>query len=230
MKLPWQKDDKTSTEPAPVQAKDQAEVQEEPQRKGYTPPKGRPTPKRAEQEIARGVKRDPHGMSDAQRYQRRKDMKKSMSKDEWKEYKKKERQERQQANREQQARMAEGDPRFLPARDQGQVRAYVRDWVDARRSLSNWVMPMALVLIVVMFLTYAVPSIATIINAVAMVILVIFAIEGVILARRCNNAVRAKFPGTTEAGFSLGFYAYSRASQPRKWRIPRPRVELGADV
>ncbi|MDU5018740.1 MAG: DUF3043 domain-containing protein, partial [Corynebacterium sp.] len=26
------------------------------------------------------------------------------------------------------------------------------------------------------------------------------------------------------------FYAYSRASQPRKWRIPRPRVELGADV
>ena len=126
--------------------------------------------------------------------------------------------------------MAEGDPRFLPARDQGEVRAYVRDWVDARRSLSNWVMPMALVLIVVMFLTYAVPSIATIINAVAMVILVIFAIEGVILARRCNNAVRAKFPGTTEAGFSLGFYAYSRASQPRKWRIPRPRVELGADV
>lgn len=85
------------------------------------------------------------------------------------------------------------------------MRAYVRDWVDARRSLSNWVMPMALVLIVVMFLTYAVPSIATIINAVAMVILVIFAIEGVILARRCNNAVRAKFPGTTEAGFSLGF-------------------------
>lgn len=169
-------------------------------------------------------------MSEAQRYQHRKDMKKSMSKDEWKEYKKKERQERQQANREQQARMAEGDPRFLPARDQGAERAYVRDWVDARRSLSNWVMPMALVLIVVMFLTYAVPSIATIINAVAMVILVIFAIEGVILARRCNNAVRAKFPGTTEAGFSLGFYAYSRASQPRKWRIPRPRVELGADV
>ena len=99
MKLPWQKDDKTSTEPAPVQDKAQAEVQEVPQRKGYTPPKGRPTPKRSEQEIARGVKRDPNGMSDAQRYQHRKDMKKSMSKDEWKEYKKKERQERQQIGR-----------------------------------------------------------------------------------------------------------------------------------
>ena len=226
VKLPWQKDDKTSPEPAPVQE----EVQEETHRKGYTPPKGRPTPKRQEQEIARGVKRDPHGVSDAQRYKRRKELKKSMSKDEWKEYKKQERKERNQRNRESQERMAEGGPRFLPARDQGEERAYVRDWIDARRTLSEWVMPMALALIVVVFVTYAAPSIAGLINAIAMVVILIFAIDGIWLGRRANNAVRKKFPGTTATGFGLGFYAFSRASQPRKWRIPRPRVERGADV
>ena len=59
--------------------------------KGYTPPKGRPTPKRHEQEIKRGVVRDPNAMSRAQASQKRKEMKASMSKEEWKEYKKQER-------------------------------------------------------------------------------------------------------------------------------------------
>ena len=199
-------------------------------RKGYTPPKGRPTPKRNEQEIARGVRRHPNGASEAQRYQHRKELKKSMSKEEWKDYKRKEREERNKRNKEAQKRMEAGDERYLLPRDKGEVRRFVRNWVDSRRFLNEWAMPFMIVLLVILFIGMYNPTFANISTLIAMVFIVIFAIEGVWLARKVNNAVRLKFPGTTEAGFGLGFYAYGRATQPRKWRTPRPQVERGAEV
>ncbi|WP_293768663.1 DUF3043 domain-containing protein [uncultured Corynebacterium sp.] len=199
-------------------------------RKGYTPPKGRPTPKRIDQEIAKGVRRDPNGASDAQRYQHRKELKKSMTKEEWKEYKKKEREASREANRLAQERMNAGDERYLMPRDKGEVRRYVRDWIDSRSFLNEWVMPFMLVLLVILFIGTYNPSFANISTIVALVVVVIFAIEAFWLGRKVNNAVRLKFPGTTEAGWSLAFYAYSRASQPRKWRTPKARVERGAAI
>ena len=198
--------------------------------KGYTPPKGRPTPKRAEQEIARGVRRDPNSMSDAQRYQHRKELKKSLSKQEWKEYKRKEKEENRRIARENQAKMASGDERYLMARDRGPERAFVRDWVDSRRWLSEWAMPAALIMLVIMFTATFAPRFANITSTIAMVVIVLFAIEGIIMGRKVNNAVRMKFEGSTAPGFGLGMYAFGRATQPRKWRTPRPRVERGAEV
>ncbi|KXU18087.1 hypothetical protein HMPREF3169_06955 [Corynebacterium sp. HMSC08C04] len=233
MKLPWQKDEKadgSAALPASQMSETPAAKKPEEHRKGYTPPKGRPTPKRDQQEIARGVKRDPHGMSEAQRYQHRKEMKASMSKEEWKAYKRKEREESRAANRLAQERMASGDERYLLPRDKGEVRRYVRDWVDSRKFINEWMMPMMLLLLVVMMLANFSPNVANWVNIFAMVVIAVIAIEGFWLARQCNNAVRLKFPGTTEAGFGLGFYAYTRASQPRKWRTPKPRVERGATV
>lgn len=230
MKLPWQKDDKNASAAEHTPAPEQKTAAEKPHRKGYTPPKGRPTPKRDAQEIARGVKRDPHGMSDAQRYQHRKELKASMSKEEWKAYKRKEREENRARNNEAQERMAAGDERYLLARDKGDVRRYVRNWVDSRRFLNEWVMLFAVVLFVLMFVSASNPNLSNIVSIVAMICIVVFAVEGFWLSRKCNNAVRLKFPGTTEAGFGLGLYAYSRATQPRKRRTPRPQVERGATV
>ncbi|KAA8725809.1 DUF3043 domain-containing protein [Corynebacterium phocae] len=198
--------------------------------KGYTPPKGRPTPKRVEQEIKRGVRRDPSGVSAAQRHTNRKKLKQSMSKQEWKEFKKKERAERREHDKHVQERMAAGDERYLMPRDKGEVRRFVRDWVDSRSFINEWVMVVAIVLMVLLFVSTAAPNFANWLTIASMVVIVVFAVEGVYLARKCNNAVRVNFPGTTEAGFNLGFYAYSRASQPRKWRTPRPQVERGAKI
>ena len=240
MKLPWQKKDATGAESSRDSA-DTAETastakssapegDERKLPKGYTPPKGRPTPKRMEQEVAKGVRRDPHSMSSGQAYKRRKELKKSMSKQEWKDYKAQERAERRERNRKVQERMAAGDERYLLARDKGEVRAYVRDWVDSRRYFNEWAMPAALVLLLVMFVGTILPSVTPISTALAMVFIIVLLVEGIWLARRCNNAVRVKFPGTTEAGVSLGFYAYGRATQPFKWRTPRPRVEHGSKI
>ncbi|MFH0410948.1 DUF3043 domain-containing protein [Corynebacterium sp. L4756] len=235
MKLPWQKDkdSDSSSDSANAQGarnadgnSDLGDQQEGPALpKGYTPPKGRPTPKRDEQEIAKGVKRDPRGMSSAQMASNRKALKQSMSKEEWKEYKKKEREERREQNRITQERMASGDERYLMPRDKGEVRGFVRDWVDSRRFINEWAMPAALIMLLIMFLGTVAPAFANIASILAMLFIVVLLVEGIYLGRSSNKAVRAAFPGTTEAGVSLGFYAYSRATQPYKWRTPRPRVQ-----
>ncbi len=201
--------------------------------RGYTPPKGRPTPKRKDVELERGiVGRQSMAPSDTygQARQKRKEMKASMSKEEYKAYKQRERDERMKRQRENQAAMDRGEESFLLARDRGDVRRYARDWVDARRFVSNFVMPVALALLVIMLVGNFFPEFAATASMFAMLLMLVFLIEGINVGRRVNKAVRAKFPETTETGFGLGYYAYSRTVQPRKWRTPRPRVELGADV
>lgn len=235
MKLPWQKDSKSDgssvfeNKNSDKTSSDGVEVEfsefEENVPKGYTPPKGRPTPKRNEQEIAKGVRRDPRGMSQAQLAQNRKSLKASMSKEEWKEYKKKERDERREQNRIAQERMASGDERYLMPRDKGEVKGFVRDWIDSRRFINEWAMPAALVMLLIMFVGTVAPAFANIASIAAMLFIVVLLVEGIYLGRSANKAVREAFPGTTEAGVSLGFYAYSRATQPYKWRTPRPRVK-----
>ncbi|MDO5075967.1 DUF3043 domain-containing protein [Corynebacterium sp.] len=201
-------------------------------RKGYTPKKGRPTPKRNEVERARGVRRTPTAPPETAKEARarRKALKQSMSKEEYKALKKKEREERAARSRAVQQGIDRGDERYLLDRDKGEVRAFARDWVDARRFLSNAVMPMSLVLLVGLFIAQSYPESNTAVSMVAMLVMGTFFIEGYILGSRVTKAAKQRFPDAADTGFALGFYAYSRASQPRKLRSPKPRVEIGADV
>ena len=162
--------------------------------------------------------------------QKRKEFKASMSKEEYKAYKQEEKEARIKRQRENQAAMDRGEDAYLMARDKGEVRRFARDWVDARRFVANFVMPVAIALLVIMLVGNFFPEFAATASMFAMLLMLVFLIEGINIGRRVNKAVRAKFPDTTETGFGLGYYSYSRAVQPRKWRTPRPRVELGADV
>ncbi len=235
VKKPWQKSDAPAPE-APSEEGGSTKVTaptEQPQAKlpkGYTPPKGRPTPKRQEQEIKRGVRRDPDALTPAQQRQRDKELKKSMSKEEWKEHKRRQREEARRANKELQARIDAGDDRYVFERDKGEVRRFVRDWVDARRFFNNYVMPAALVLLVVMLVGTFVPQVSAVLSLLSLVFMLAIVGEAVFIGVRANKAVRERFPESTDHGFGLGMYAFSRASQPRSWRSPKPRVELGAKV
>lgn len=239
VKLPWDKNknvdeasttgESTSSTPSPATPAPAEQVLP----KGYTPPKGRPTPKRREVELERGVV---GGQSLApsdtysQQRQKRKEFKASMTKEEFKAYKQKERDARIKRQREAQAAMDRGEEAYLMDRDKGEVRRFARDWIDSRRFLSNFVMPVAIALLVVMLIGNFNPEFAATASLVAMVLMLGFLVEGITTGMRVNKAARAKFPGTTETGFGLGYYAYSRSVQPRKWRTPRARVEIGASV
>lgn len=126
--------------------------------------------------------------------------------------------------------MDRGDQRYMLDRDKGDVKAFVRDWIDSRRFLTNWMMPFAFILLLTMLVTNTFPRLAFYVSLVAMGVMVAIFVESFIIGRRVNTAARERFPSSTEPGWGLGFYAFSRASQPRRWRSPKPRVTAGDTI
>ncbi|TLH71344.1 DUF3043 domain-containing protein [Mycolicibacterium cosmeticum] len=194
---------------------------------GLTAPKGRPTPKRSEASRKRGPVA-PAPLTTAEARKRRKELaasKPKLSREE----RKAEKVARRAAMTERRERMMAGDDAYLLPRDKGPVRRYARDIVDSRRNLLGLFMPVALALVLI---TLAVPAVEVQrwVSYGMPVLLVVMAIDGVLVGRRVNRMVDAKFPSNTESGFKLGFYAASRASQLRRMRAPRPMVNRGDDV
>lgn len=186
-----------------------------------TPGKGRPTPKRRDAEGKRRGPVAPAPMTAKEARARRKATKGT------REERKAASAERKAAVQDRRARMLAGEDKFLLPRDQGPVRAYVRDLVDARRNLVGLFMPMALVLILSMFIA---PGLQTIVTLAMLVMMLFMIIEGFVLGKIVNNRVRERFPDTTDGGMRLGWYAFVRASQIRKMRAPKPRVSPGDAV
>ncbi|MFZ2177943.1 MAG: DUF3043 domain-containing protein [Rhodococcus sp. (in: high G+C Gram-positive bacteria)] len=182
------------------------------------PGKGRPTPKRRDAEARRRGPVAPAPLTAKEARARKKATRGN------KQERKAAAAERRATAAERRARMLAGEDKYLLPRDKGPVRAYVRDIVDARRNLVGLFMPLALILIMAMFVSPALQAIVTLAMLVMMLFMVI---EGVFLGRKINNQVRERFPDTPDGGFKLGWYAFVRASQIRKLRAPKPRVRPG---
>lgn len=171
----------------------------------HTPGKGRPTPKRRE---AEGRRRGP--VAPPPKTQREA-MKRARGNKE----------ERRKAAKERRERMMAGDDRYLMPRDRGPVRAHVRDIVDTRRHVMGAFMP----LVLVVFFTTLVQNMVVqqYATLVCLILLLIMVFEGTLLGRSVNKRVRAKFPDHTDRPLALGWYAFTRAMQLRRLRVPRPR-------
>lgn len=125
-------------------------------------------------------------------------------------------------------RMMAGEEAYLLPRDQGPVRRYVRDVVDARRfSLLGLFMPSALALLFVMF---AVPQLQLYMSPAMLALMALMTIDAIMLGRKVSKLADAKFPDNTESRWKLGLYAAGRASQMRRMRAPRPQIQRGARV
>ena len=186
-----------------------------------TAPKGRPTPRR---NAGRKGPVAPAPMTSSEARARRKSLAgPKLSREE--------RREQSSVRRSQMAdrreHMMAGDERYLLSRDQGPVRRYARDIVDARRNVLGLFMPSALALLFIMF---AVPQLQFYMSPAMLVLMAVMAIDGLVLGRKVARRVDEKFPETTESHWKIGLYAASRASQMRRMRAPRPQVKHGASV
>ena len=177
--------------------------------------KGRPTPKRREAEARRRGPVPPPPRTQREAIKRAKATRPS-------------KEERRRLEAERRERMAAGDERYLLPRDRGPVKAYIRDVVDSRPHLMGLFMPLAgLVLISALFPVLAVQQYMSLFT---MIVLLVMIVEGVLLGISTTRKVRAKFPNEQIRGLSIGWYAFTRASQLRRLRIPKPRVQRGANV
>lgn len=178
--------------------------------------KGRPTPKRRDAESRRRgpAPAPPRTQREAARLAK-----------ENRPSKEERRAQRAAETRRRRAGMERGDEKYLPPRDRGRVRAYVRDLVDSRPHLLGLFMPLALIVVVSALVPN--PAYQRTMSLFSLVMLMVMVAEGVYLGLTVNRRVRAKFPDEQVSGLGIGWYAFTRATQPRKLRIPKPRVQRG---
>jgi hypothetical protein len=115
--------------------------------------------------------------------------------------------------------MQEGDERYMPPRDKGPQRRYVRDYVDARWNIAEFFLPVALVFVLVNFAVTQLPALAFYV-LVALYAVVLVAIgDSVLMWQRLKRKLQARF-GIVERGTAM--YAIMRAFQIRRSRMPKP--------
>lgn len=127
----------------------------------------------------------------------------------------------------QQAGMAAGDERYLPVRDKGPQKKYARDFVDARWSVGEFLVPIVVALLLVTFLPFPSDVKNTISSYVLIVVWGFFlltVIDCLVMGGLLVKRLREKY-GTAERG--LRWYASMRAIQLRPLRMPKPQVKRG---
>jgi len=166
--------------------------------------KGRPTPTRKDAEAARKasltVPSDPKAAKKAMR-------------------------ERERASRQaDRAALAAGDERALPTRDQGPVRARIRDLVDSRRSIGEIFIPVAILVLITGFLKN--PLILSITYYVWLALLAVTVLDSIWISLKIKRTIAAELP---EANVKFGDYLYGimRGLTIRRLRIPKPKVGPG---
>ncbi|QUQ67792.1 DUF3043 domain-containing protein [Kutzneria sp. CA-103260] len=189
--------------------------------KGQTAPKGKVTPKRRDAEAHRRGPVPPPPRTQREAMKRNRELRPKMT-----------REERNTEQRERRERMMSGDERYLMPKDRGPVKAYVRDVIDSRRNLMGLFMPLAILVLASYFLQIAVPTLPVqeYVMLACLVFLLAMVVEAIMLGRLATRLARAKFPKESIGAASLIWYTFTRASQVRKLRVPRPRVRPGEAV
>ena len=165
--------------------------------------KGRPTPTRKEAEAARR-ERAKAGMDKkaAQKLQRQRRMSETTKARE---------------------AMKSGDERYLPQRDKGPVKRFIRDYVDARVSIAEFLLPLLVVIMVLQYSGNA--GLIAVSSTLWTVTILMVAIDTAWLLFRLKRRLRAKYPDESLKGTT--FYTIMRVVQLRWLRMPKPRVKIG---
>jgi len=118
-----------------------------------------------------------------------------------------------------------GDERYLSARDRGPERRMVRDVVDSRRNAGV----LFLLSAVVYFAGLLIPSvqIKAAITALWLTVLILLVVDSAVIGLRIRKLMRQRFPDSREPLGRLIFYGATRATMIRRWRMPKPAVEVG---
>ncbi len=156
-----------------------------------SPGKGRPTPSRRDAEAAaRERARAPRDRKEAARRQRA---------------------VRSESSSKVRQAMRTGDERYLLARDKGPVKRFIRDFVDARFSFAEIVIPLMIVSLFV--------------QALVIPLFVVLVVDLVLLRLRMRKQLALRFPDASTKGTT--YYAVTRAMQMKFMRLPKPQVKIG---
>lgn len=170
-------------------------------------PKGRATPSRKEAEAARK-----QGLRASSRGRGTKGGKKAG------------REAEREARARQRAGMMMGDERYMPARDRGANRRFVRDFVDARITVAEYFIFIAIAVLLLGFIQN--PALQSFISLAFFAVTALIIIDTTILLIQLNIRAKKEFPDQSDRR-GLKLYAVMRALQLRRLRLPPPMVTRG---
>jgi hypothetical protein len=166
--------------------------------------KGRPTPKRKEAESARKqgitVPKDPKAARRAARDRDR------------------------EARAKSRAGLMAGDPAYFPRRDAGPVKAQVRDYIDRRRTVGEFFVPFAFVVLLMGLVNN--PTVQTTVVYVWTSVLLLVVLDTILVGILLGRSLRKDYPDKSDRKGAVS-YGVLRALQLRRFRIPPPRIKAG---
>ena len=166
--------------------------------------KGRPTPKRKEAESARkqgiSVPKDPKAARKAARDRDR------------------------EARAKSRAGLMAGDPAYFPRRDAGPVKAQVRDYIDRRRTVGEFFVPFAFVVLLLGLVNN--PTVQTTVVYVWTSVLLLVVLDTILIGILLGRSLRKDYPEKSDRKGAVS-YGVLRALQLRRFRIPPPRIKAG---
>ncbi|MEY2772837.1 MAG: hypothetical protein RJB51_258 [Actinomycetota bacterium] len=166
--------------------------------------KGRPTPKRKEAESARkqgiSVPKDPKAARKAARDRDR------------------------EARARSRAGLMAGDPAYFPRRDAGPVKAQVRDYIDRRRTVGEFFVPFAFVVLLLGLVNN--PTVQTTVVYVWTSVLLLVVLDTILVGILLGRSLRKDYPEKSDRKGAVS-YGVLRALQLRRFRIPPPRIKAG---
>jgi hypothetical protein len=166
--------------------------------------KGRATPKRKEAEAARKKRMTPpRNRKEASALHRQR--------------------VKEQRGKQREAMAGVGDDRYLPARDQGPVKKFIRDYIDSRRTIGEFLIPVFLVMFMVSILLSSITQYVGTFAWVAVLVLLTF--DSVRIIRGVKKAITERFGADETRGITM--YALMRSWQMRRLRLPKSTVRPG---
>ncbi|WP_104165103.1 DUF3043 domain-containing protein [Arthrobacter sp. SX1312] len=114
------------------------------------------------------------------------------------------------------------DERYLPLRDKGPNRRYIRQFVDARVNIGEFLMIAALVFVILSFFQSLAVQSAVLMAFWVLIVAVI--VDCVLLRRKLKKKLTEKFGSPNQGDL---WYGVTRALQLRRLRLPKPQVRRG---
>lgn len=163
--------------------------------------KGRPTPSRREREAARKRPLVPNDRKEAAKAARAK---------------------MNEARDRARVGMANGEERYLPTRDKGPQKKFVRDYVDARWSIGEFMIPVMFAVIIATFIpTFDVYAVLAL-----WLFFLVAVLDASILGFIVTRRLAERF-GASKVEKGVRWYAAMRSLQLRVLRLPKPQVGRG---
>ena len=115
--------------------------------------------------------------------------------------------------------------KVLAARDNTPEKALMRDYVDARFSIGEFLLPSLVVILAVSFLAVMYPTVSAITTILMYLFILLVLFDSWRLWQGFKRVLAERLPNAPTRGLMM--YGVNRAIQIRRFRLPPPRIKRG---